>query len=153
MIPLPQHGGCICGDFRFTLDADPVTVYAWHCTDCQTETGSTCLLAVVVHLAAVQLSGAKPEDCSVVLPDGREKSGARCPRCKGTAVGRSRGDGLTMIEGGTFDDTTWIQPAAHIWTRSAQPWVQISEDALTFPEQPSDSDWIAMTVAWKQRTA
>lgn len=153
MIPLPQHGGCICGDVRFTLQDDPVTVYACHCTDCQTETGSTCVIAVVVHSAAVAYTGATPEQHGVVLADGRPKGGARCPRCKGAVGGASRGEALMMLEGGTFDDTSWLVPAGHIWTRSAQPWVLLPEDVLAFPEQPADADWLAMTVAWRQRSA
>ena len=151
MISLPQHGGCICGDVRFTLREDPVTVYTCHCTDCQTETGSTCLIAVVVHTRAVEYSGAQPEEHGVELADGRPKGGPRSPRCKCGVGGSSRGDGLMMLEGGSFDDTSWLVPAGHIWTRSAQPWVKIPEDALSFREQPDDEDWVAMTVAWKQR--
>ncbi len=153
MIPLPQAGGCICGDIRFVLRDDPVTVYACHCTDCQTETGSTCLIAVIVRRSKVDFTGATPESCGVTLPDGREKSGLRCPRCRGPAGGDSRGAGLMMLEGGTFDDTSWLEPAGHIWTRSAQPWVRIPEDALCFAEQPSGEEFVSLARAWKERAS
>ena len=152
MIPLPQRGGCICGGTRFTLREDPVTVYACHCTDCQTETGSACLIAVVVRNDAVEWEGLEPEDCGVVLADSRRKGGHRCPRCKNAAGGESRGDGLSMIDGGAFDDTSWLVPAGHIWTDSAQPWLTIPENALSYPRNPEDADWIDMARAWKERT-
>lgn len=151
MIPLPQRGGCVCGAVRFVLRDDPVTVYACHCSDCQTESGSTCLIAVVVHRAAVEFSGLEPEDCSVQIPDGRQKGARRCPRCKGAVGGGSRGEGLMMLEAGTFDDTSWVRPAGHIWARSAQPWIAIPPESLRYESQPSDADWLDMTRAWKQR--
>ncbi len=152
MIPLPQRGGCICGAFRFRLDEDPVTIYACHCTDCQTETGSACLLAVVVRSDAVTWEGVAPELHPASTPDGRVKDGYRCPSCRGPTGGQSRGEGLEMIEGGTFDDTSWIEPAGHIWVRSAQPWIEIPENALRFEEHPSDADWLEMTRHWKSRS-
>ena len=151
MIPLPQRGGCVCGAVRFVLRDDPVTVYACHCTDCQTESGSTGLIAVVVHSAAVEYSGLEPEDCSVTLPDGRVKGGPRCPRCRTGIGGGSRGEGLMMLEAGTFDDTSWVEPAGHIWARSAQPWVAIPEGALRYDTHPGEGAWLDMTRAWKGR--
>jgi hypothetical protein len=40
------------------------------------------------------------------------------------------------IKPGTLDDTRWLKPVAHVWTRSAQPWVTIPEGTLVFPAQP-----------------
>ncbi len=151
MIALPQHGGCICGDVRYTLREDPVTVYACHCTDCQTDSGSTCLLAVVVRSVSFEFTAKTPESRRVTLADGREWGGYRCPRCQGPIGSVPRGDGIQSIDGGTFDDTSWIEPAGHIWVRSAQPWVEIPNGSVRIEQQPTDEDWLAMTRAWKTR--
>lgn len=47
--------------------------------------------------------------------------------------------GLRYVPGGLFDDTSWITPCAHIWTRSAQPWITIPSDVRTYLTQPDDS--------------
>ena len=39
---------------------------------------------------------------------------------------------------GTLDDTSWIEPVGDIWTRSAQPWVTIPSDTLSYEGQPPD---------------
>ena len=46
--------------------------------------------------------------------------------------------GLKYVVGGRFDDTSWIKPCAHIWTRSAQPWISFPSDVLTYRTQPED---------------
>lgn len=152
LISLPQTGGCVCRQVRFTLREDPVTVYACHCTDCQTETGSSCTISAVIRSEAVSLTG-ETQDFGVTLADGRIKSGLRCRRCAGGVGGGSRGEGLQTLEGGTFDDTSWIAPAGHIWAASAQPWVRIPEGALQCDAQPNDEDWLAFTRAWKARSS
>ncbi|MEX0272119.1 hypothetical protein AB3R30_23625 [Leptolyngbyaceae cyanobacterium UHCC 1019] len=39
---------------------------------------------------------------------------------------------------GTLDDTSWLQPVGHVWTRSAQPWFTIPADTLQEKGQPLD---------------
>jgi hypothetical protein len=42
--------------------------------------------------------------------------------------------GAMIIKAGTLEDKSWLKPNMHIWTRSAQPWVQIEPGATTFPK-------------------
>jgi hypothetical protein len=42
------------------------------------------------------------------------------------------------VRGGTFDDTSWLRPTAHLWTRSAQPWIALPEGDRKFETQPAD---------------
>jgi hypothetical protein len=53
----------------------------------------------------------------------------------------------------TKDMPNWwdvgITPVAHIWVRSAQPWVQIPADAVVFDGQPSDER--ALVRAWRAK--
>ncbi len=151
MLALPQNGGCLCGDVRFSLRDDPLTVYACHCSDCQTETGSSCVVSVVARQASVEWQGTRPEPFGVELPDGRSKILRRCPRCLGPIGSVERPDGLVSIDGGVFDDTSWIVPAGHIWTRSAQPWVRIPEDAVRHEAQPTQDEFVELVRAWRNR--
>lgn len=151
MVSFPQQGGCVCGDVRYELREDPVVVYACHCTDCQTETGSGFHLAIVARMDAFSYTKGAPEVWRVELPDGRVKGAYCCPRCK-TNLGGGRGPGdMTGIDGGTFDDTSWLVPAGHIWTRSALPWLRLPEDSLQYPEAPGQDGFIAIVRAWKER--
>jgi len=46
--------------------------------------------------------------------------------------------GVLSLRAGTFDDTSWVVPAGHIWTRSAQPWFQFGADDIRRDAQPTD---------------
>ena len=151
MPTFPQAGGCVCGDIRYVLGEDPVAVYACHCTDCQTETGSAFYLSVVVRAAALEYTKGSPETWRVELPDGRVKGSCFCARCKTNVGGPSRPENLAAVDGGTFDDTSWIVPAGHIWTRSAQPWIRLPDDSLQFPTAPGDEKFLSIVRAWKER--
>jgi hypothetical protein len=45
------------------------------------------------------------------------------------------------VKPGTLDDTSWLTPAIHFWTRSAQPWVVIPPDATKYETQPETLAW------------
>jgi hypothetical protein len=47
------------------------------------------------------------------------------------------------IKPGTLDDTSWLVPTIHFWTRSAQPWVRIPEGAERYETQPTSLSWTA----------
>ena len=40
------------------------------------------------------------------------------------------------VRAGTLDDTSWLRPARHIWTRSKQPWITFAEGDQIFEAQP-----------------
>ena len=45
------------------------------------------------------------------------------------------------VRGGTLDDTSWLRPTAHIWTRSKQRWLPIPEGDRKFEMQPPGDPW------------
>ncbi len=57
----PQLGGCECAKIRYQLASDPVTVYACHCTDCQTATGASYALSMYVARDAIKLLRGEPQ--------------------------------------------------------------------------------------------
>ncbi len=77
----PQRGGCLCGDIRYSLVEDPVTVYVCHCTDCQRQTGTSFAMSMVVRRAALHIERGRAEEPSIELPDGRVARPGCCGRC------------------------------------------------------------------------
>jgi hypothetical protein len=51
------------------------------------------------------------------------------------------------VKPGTLDDTSWLHPIGHIWTRSAQPWVPIPQDSVIFESHP---DVNGLIEAWRK---
>jgi hypothetical protein len=148
----PQRGGCFCGDVRYELREDPLTLYACHCTDCQRQTGSSFVLTMVARREAVEVTKGELREYSLELPDGRSKIGRFCGRCSTRILGRPpKFPSLVNLRPGTLDDTSWVSPVGHIWTRSAQPWIRIPDGALNFPGQPEGDEFMALVRAWKER--
>ncbi|MDJ0788900.1 MAG: GFA family protein [Myxococcota bacterium] len=145
----PQAGGCLCGDLRFELSENPISVYACHCTDCQKETGSAFVVSATVRSEAFEWTTGAPETWHVTLPDGRIKGSEYCPRCTSKLGGQSRFEGVRSVDTGAFDDTSWLTPPVHIWTRSAQPWIRFPEGALLYDQSPPDEDLGAIIRAWR----
>ncbi len=135
----PLAGGCLCAAVRYRVDAEPLTLYACHCTDCQRRTGSACALSLVVPREALVVECGTPAPYAAALADGRTKQGRMCAACGtrlwGEPAARSR---IVVVQAGTLDDTTWLRPVAHIWARSAQPWVVFPRDAAVFAGQPPE---------------
>ncbi len=145
----PRSGGCLCSDVRYRLEEDPLTVYVCHCTDCQRQTGSSFSLSMIVRCEALQLVQGHPKEYLVELSDGRKKQSCHCVRCSTRLWGPSRVAELAVLEPGTLDDASWFRPVGHIWTRSAQPWVQIPEGVLRFARQPPEAEFLELVKAWK----
>ena len=146
----PCSGGCQCGAVRYELRGDPVTVYACHCTDCQTGTGTSFALSMFVQRDDIALLRGMPELIEVRLAAGRERRSLRCTACETRLWGPpKRFPNLLNLDPGTLDDTSWIAPAGHIWTRSAQPWIPLPGGELCYEKQPDDV--LPLVRAWKSR--
>lgn len=141
--PLPLTGGCQCGKVRFRLHGAPVVFYCCHCTECQKQSSSAFGESVRVHVADLETEGV-PRTFVRPTASGSTLECSFCPDC-GTRLFHRRdayADTLN-IKGGAFDDTSWLVPAGHIWTRSKQGFVSIPDDVLAYEEQPPDYDALA----------
>lgn len=135
---LPQTGGCQCGAIRYEIAAAPRLVYTCHCTECQRQTGSAFSLAIVVPDRAFRLTGPEPRQLQRMADSGRVVTRRVCPECATWICGASSADdGLHRVRAGTLDDTSWLRPTMHFWTRSKQPWVALPEGDPVFETQPA----------------
>ena len=97
-------------------------------------------MGVVVPAAAFTFTGI-PRLVRRVLGSGTISHRWVCPECGVWVCGGSKLEApasteMRVVRAGTFDDTSWIKPAMHFWTRSAQPWVILPEDATIYETQP-----------------
>lgn len=66
-MPAPYTGGCLCGDVRYVVKAEPLTFYICHCTDCQRRTGTAFAQSMVVSRSSFELQKGKPAHYAVKL--------------------------------------------------------------------------------------
>jgi len=135
---LPQTGGCQCGAMRYEITEAPQSVYTCHCTDCQRLTSSAFSLGMVVSDNAFRLMGVEPRPLQRTADSGRVVTRWVCPQCGTWVCGASSSDqGLRRVRAGTLDDTSWLRPTAHFWTRSKQPWITLPVGDQVFATQPA----------------
>jgi hypothetical protein len=134
---LPQSGGCLCGAVRYEVAEPPLVAYTCHCTACQRITGSAFSSAIVVPAEACRFAGAEPRPLRRTADSGRVSTRWVCPGCGvwlcgGPRPGTAPPGAPVALRAGTLDDTSWLRPTVHFWTRSAQPWVMLPEADVRF---------------------
>jgi hypothetical protein len=138
-ITLPIEGGCQCGALRYRIVAAPLMIYACHCTNCQRIAGSAFGLSATITEASLEFTRGEPAVVKWTSDAGNERYGLFCGACGcRIAHGQTPSIGVYSLRAGTFDDTSWVAPSGHIWTRSAQPWLRFAEDDVLCDVQPTD---------------
>ena len=136
---LPQTGRCQCGAVRYEITQPPQLVYTCHCTDCQLMTSSAFSMGVVLPPNTFNLVQGWPHPVVRTADSGRLTRWWICTKCGSwvfsgpDALGSAR-----IIRGGTLEDTSWLHPTAHFFTRSKQPWIVLPEGTQSFETQPAD---------------
>jgi hypothetical protein len=125
----PVQGSCLCGKVTYRSDADALFTAACHCRDCQKQTGTSFSIVVGVPADSLELEGESLASVTTVGDDhGQDVDRRFCNQCGSPIVTFSpAAPGVAIIKAGTLDDTSWLQPAVHIWTESAQEWVDVGE--------------------------
>ena len=136
-MPAPFSGGCRCGAIRYECSAEPLMVAYCHCRDCQFASGGPFSTVLLVPRSAVSRSGSEPGAHAVEAESGATVTRRVCSACGSPLFSElSANPEIFVIKAGTLDDPSWLRPAAHIWTESAQPWAELQADLPKFPKNP-----------------
>ncbi len=146
----PYTGGCQCGAVRYEITAEPLTLYACHCTDCQKQSASAFGMTFRIKDESLEITKGTTREWHTVADSGNEKVAHFCGDC-GTRLynAPARHPGALSIKAGTLDDTSWLKPVGSVWTRSAQPWVAIPASPLNHETQPESMQ--CFVDAWQNR--
>lgn len=117
-----RTGRCFCGAVRLRIAAEPKTVRACWCRDCQYLGSGNATINVVFPTDAVSVTG---ELAAYESPadSGNAMRRRFCPSC-GTQV-FSNSDArphLTVVRAGVMDEREDLAPWLTIWTASAPGW-------------------------------
>jgi hypothetical protein len=132
-----QTGGCQCGKVRYEITETPQLVYTCHCRDCQRITSSAFSLGITLPETAFRRIAGEMRAVERMADSGRLNTRFVCPDCACWVYSLPRG-GVVRVRAGTLDDTSWLRPTRHIWTRSKQSWVTFAEGDETFEGQPPE---------------
>lgn len=123
-----RTASCTCGQFRVTVEGDPLRVNLCNCLDCQKRSGSAFQLAGVFEDAQVIANEGERTVYTRGSDRGAEMSLEFCPVCGVSVLFRiSDLEGKTLIHGGCFADPDFPAPT-HIWyPQRAHPWVVLPD--------------------------
>lgn len=143
-----QKGSCECKAITYKLEGEPLTCYTCHCTDCQTTSGSAFGLSMIVNENDLSLVQGQLSVGDLVY-NGVNVKRHHCESCGVTLwFSANTYPGIVALKPGTFSDTKWFRPIAHLWTRSAQPWVVLDSEIPQYEKQPEMSELIDL---WSNR--
>ncbi len=126
-----MDGGCQCGSVRYRVEGEPLGLAVCHCTECQRQSGSAFGMSLAVPSDSFRLLSGELKTFTTVCDSGRTKACTFCQRC-GTRIYHQVIEAALSIKPGTLDDTSWLEPSAHYWTKSKQPWVPIPDGVPCF---------------------
>ena len=144
-------GGCQCGNIRYQINGEPITLYACHCLHCQAQSSSAFGLSMWVENRDFELLSGKLKSWTEKAGDGSAKLCAFCPECGSRIYHAIEGDnGILSLKAGSLDDKELLTPVAHIWTKRAHKWLGLEKQGVScFETEPKNFSEIIE--AWKSR--
>lgn len=115
---------------------DPVHIYACHCLNCQTRSGSAFAEHAMLSASRFELRGSTISNSySTNAIDFQE---VFCGSCHTRIYNRNSAlPDMIFLRAGTLLNSHELEPIAHIWTRRKQPWLSIPDGVPCFEESPT----------------
>jgi len=136
MVEQERTGGCLCGQVRYRLTAEPVMSRICWCRDCQHIAGNGTVNAIFPS-GALEIIGSTTAFTSTA-ESGNQVTRRFCPQCGCHLFADSSGRaGFTVVRIGTLDDASSIKPAANIWSASAPAWACLDSSIQSVEGQPT----------------
>jgi hypothetical protein len=127
-------GGCLCGDIRFRVTKDPVSVAHCHCSLCRKQTCAAFTTGVNFATEAFEWTKGKPDYFRD--PVGVDRS--FCARCGSSMTWEPTRGGICVFVG-SLDRARDVHPTCHVYTSTMLPWVTLNDGLPQYPE--GDPDW------------
>ncbi len=131
-----QQGGCLCGNIRYVIDAEPVDAGFCHCSLCQRSSGAPAVAWMTLPYSGFSYTEGKV----ATYPSSEHHQREFCPRCGTQLAFRAQSDpqfiDITLC---SLDDNRAMEPGYHIWCASKVPWLHINDDLPRYPDAGPDS--------------
>lgn len=129
-------GGCLCGNIRYTCEAEPMMMAICHCKNCQKQTSTSFSILVAVPKGSLKIEG----ELSAYNDQGASGQPVIrkfCGRCGSPIMSDVVAiPTMDFLKAGTLDDTSWLKPEAQLWCDSAQSWLTLDGDIAQIAQNP-----------------
>ncbi|HTS83988.1 MAG TPA: GFA family protein [Usitatibacter sp.] len=130
-----RTGGCLCGEVRYRIAADPLAARVCWCRDCQHLAANGTVNAIFPS-AAIEVTG-KTGEYLRTADSGNKVRRRFCPKCASHLFSDSSGrPGFTVVRVGTLDDPSSVKLSANIWSSSAPGWACLDTALERFEKGP-----------------
>lgn len=149
------EGGCTCGQVRYQMNRRPMFIHCCHCTWCQRESGSAFALNGMVESSEISLIHGTVEEVNTPTLSGKGQLICRCPNCR-VALWSYYGAAkelVAFVRIGTLDEARDFPPDIHIFTSSAQPWLNLAGDIPAVEEFYRRSEYWPQNSIERYKTA
>jgi len=125
------NGGCLCGAIRYEITQTVPSIVACHCTHCQKASGSGVSHNAILPTQAFHLLPGKTKCFGDTAESGNQLMRHFCGDCGSPIFSqRENAPGLVVLKVGSLDNSSGMQVAMNIWTRSARPWMHIDPNSV-----------------------
>jgi hypothetical protein len=134
---MAHSGRCLCGDVKFTVDAEPLGARMCWCRDCQRIASGSATINILFPESSVHYLG-NLSTFQMIADSGNTVERGFCATCGAQMYSRTLTPvGLPMrVRSGTLDNPELMAPRAIIWTDSAPNWAKLDPDLPHFPAGP-----------------
>jgi len=132
MAAKPLTGECQCGKVQYSIEGEAYRLHVCHCLDCQKQSGSAFGMSLIIKPEIFRLRSGEISTFLTTVASGREKTCGFCPNCGVRIYNETKI--IMAIKAGTLDDTSWLKPDAHYWTKRKQSWVPLPDDVPCFED-------------------
>ena len=130
---IPMAGGCLCGEVRYQVVAEPIKMANCHCRSCQKWSGSAYLALLFVPEQALQVTGSYKE-FPTMAASGNTVFRAFCAHCGTPLFGRnSVFTKLRPVAAATLDEPGLYRPELDMWVADAQSWDTMNAALPKYP--------------------
>ena len=129
-------GGCLCGAVRITAKGPPLRMAQCHCMDCQRASGTGHMSNASFKEADVEVTGVTASYAST-SDSGNTLTRHFCPTCGARLFLYSKArSGFIVMAAGVFDDSSWFEPQAVLYTKRRPTWDITTDTVPNFEAMP-----------------
>ena len=133
---MPYTGGCACGEIRYEVAGEPITMNYCQCRQCQRDSGTGHGAHLTFFGAPVSIGGHAAQ-WQVTGEEGTRKNRHFCPTC-GAPVYMSFPDipELFVASAASLDEPSRFKPQHVMWTEAGHAWDHLDTGLQRFAKMP-----------------
>ena len=134
---LPANGSCQCGNVNYEVTDEPLVTVACHCKDCQKLSTSAFSISMILNRSGFKILSGKLKSWERPTAAGGVAVCWFCPYCGNRIFHENpKMPNVIRLKPGTLEDTSFLEPQAHVWTCREQQWLGRFADLPKLERQP-----------------